>query len=37
MNEVLFRKVERLKGEVLYLETNKKFLKEIGTSVDTKK
>lgn len=37
MNEVLFRKIERLKEEVLYLETNKKFLKEIGTSVDTKK
>jgi len=37
MNEVLFRKVERLKEEVLYLETNRKFLKEIGTSVDTKK
>jgi len=37
MNEVLFRKVERLKGEVLYLETNRKFLKEIGISVDTKK
>lgn len=37
MNEVLFRKVERLKEEVLYLETNRKFLKEIGRSVDTKK
>lgn len=37
MNEVLFRKIERLKEEVLYLETNRKFLKEIGTSVDTKK
>lgn len=37
MNEVLFRKIERLKEEVLYLETNKKFLKEIGISVDTKK
>ncbi|MDO8747243.1 MAG: DUF86 domain-containing protein [Thermodesulfovibrionales bacterium] len=37
MNEVLFRKIERLKEEVLYLETNRKFLKEMGTSVDTKK
>jgi len=37
MNEVLFRKIERLKEEVLYLETNRKFLKEIGTSIDTKK
>lgn len=37
MNEVLFRKIERLKEEVLYLETNRKFLKEIVTSVDTKK
>lgn len=38
MNEVLFRKIERLKEEVLYLETNKKaFLKNIGLSSDTKK
>ena len=37
MNEVLFRKLEKLKEEVLYLETNRKFLKEMGTSVDTKK
>jgi uncharacterized protein YutE (UPF0331/DUF86 family) len=37
MNEVLVRKIERPKEEVLYLETNRKFLKEIGTSVDTKK
>lgn len=38
MNEVLFRKIERLKEEVFYLETNKtKFLKDLHLSVDTKK
>ncbi len=38
MNEILFRKIERLKEEALYLETNKKtFLKNIGLSADTKK
>lgn len=38
MNEVLFRKIERLKEESLYLEVNKKtFLKNIGLSSDTKK
>lgn len=38
MNEVLFRKIERLKEEVLYLETNKRtFLKNIELSADTKK
>jgi uncharacterized protein YutE (UPF0331/DUF86 family) len=38
MNEVLFRKIERLKEEVLYLETNKKnLLKDIELSAETKK
>ncbi len=38
MNEVLFRKIERLKEEILYLETNKKnILKNIGLSAETKK
>ncbi|NWF75178.1 MAG: DUF86 domain-containing protein [Nitrospirae bacterium] len=38
MNEVLFRKLERLKEEVLYLETNRtKFLKNLKISVETKK
>lgn len=38
MNEVLFRKLERLKEEILYLESNKiKFQKNIHLSVDTKK
>ena len=38
MNEVLFRKLERLKEEVIYLEQNKKrFLKALQTSIDTKK
>lgn len=38
MNEVLFRKIERLKEEVLYLETNKKnLLKHIELSAETKK
>jgi uncharacterized protein YutE (UPF0331/DUF86 family) len=38
MNEVLFRKIERLKEEVLYLETNKKnLLKNIELSAETKK
>lgn len=38
MNEVLFRKIERLKEEVLYLETNKKnILKNIELSAETKK
>lgn len=38
MNEVLFRKIERLKEEALYLETNKRtFLKNIELSADTKK
>ncbi len=38
MNEVLFRKIERLKEEVLYLETNKKnLLKNIELSTETKK
>ena len=38
MNEVLFRKLERLKEEVLYLETNRaKLLKNLQISVETKK
>lgn len=38
MNEVLFRKLERLKEEVFYLETNRtKFLKDLKTSLDIKK
>lgn len=38
MNEVLFRKVERLKEEVRYLEINKKnLLKNIALSIETKK
>ena len=38
MHEVLFRKLERLKEEVLYLETNRTiFLKNINISVETKK
>ncbi len=38
MNEVLFRKLEKLKEEVIYLEQNKKrFLKELQTSIDVKK
>jgi len=38
MNEVLFRKLERLKEEVLYLETNRtKFLKNLKTSIETRK
>ena len=38
MNEVLFRKLERLKEEVLYLETNRtKLLKNLKISVETKK
>lgn len=38
MNEVLLNKLERLKEEVLYLETNRpEFTKNISTSVDTKK
>lgn len=38
MNEVLFRKIERLKEEVLYLETNKKnLLKNIELSAEIKK
>lgn len=38
MNEVLFRKIERLKEEVLYLEMNKKNLqKNIESSAEMKK
>ena len=38
MHEVLFRKLERLKEEVLYLETNRAiFLKNINISLETKK
>ncbi|MBI1811336.1 MAG: DUF86 domain-containing protein [Nitrospirae bacterium] len=38
MNEVLFRKVEKLKEEVLYLEKNKAiFFRELEISVDIKK
>ncbi len=38
MNEVLFRKLERLREEVLYLETNKtKLFKELQASVEIKK
>lgn len=38
MHEVLFRKLERLKEEVLYLEKNRTlFLKNINISVETKK
>lgn len=38
MNEVLFRKIERLKEESLYLVTNReKFLKNLSISVDIKK
>jgi len=38
MNEVLFRKLERLKEEVFYLEKNKaKFLKTLQASADIKK
>lgn len=38
MHEVLFRKLERLKEEVLYLETNRTiFLKNINISIETKK
>jgi uncharacterized protein YutE (UPF0331/DUF86 family) len=38
MNEVLFRKIERLKEEVLYLQSNRaRFLKELPVSVDIKK
>jgi uncharacterized protein YutE (UPF0331/DUF86 family) len=38
MNEVLFRKLERLKEEVLYLETNRaKLLKNLKISIETKK
>ncbi|MEW6410213.1 MAG: HepT-like ribonuclease domain-containing protein [Nitrospirota bacterium] len=38
MNEVLYRKLERLKEEIHYLEINKtKFLKNLQTSIDIKK
>lgn len=38
MNQVLFRKLERLKEEILYLKTNKTNLqKNIQTSLDSKK
>jgi len=38
MNEVLFRKIERLKEEVLYLQANKKnILENIELSTETKK
>ena len=38
MNEVLFRKLERLKEEVLYLKTHKRgFLKDLQGSIETKK
>jgi uncharacterized protein YutE (UPF0331/DUF86 family) len=38
MHEVLFRKLERLKEEILYLEKNRTvFLKNIKTSLETKK
>ena len=38
MNEVLFRKVEKLKEEIRYLEKNKTvFSRGLETSVDTKK
>jgi len=38
MNEVLFRKLERLKEEVLYLEVNRtKFLKNLKISIETRK
>lgn len=38
MNEVLLNKLERLKEEVLYLDTNKsEFIKNLGASVDLKK
>lgn len=38
MNQVLFRKLQRLREEVLYLETNKsKFLKNLNISRDIKK
>jgi uncharacterized protein YutE (UPF0331/DUF86 family) len=38
MNEVLFRKLERLKEEVLYLEVNRaRILKNLQPSIDVKK
>ncbi len=38
MNEVVFRKLERLKEEILYLKTNReKFLKNLRISIETKK
>ena len=38
MNEVLFRKIERLKEEIYYMEANRtKFLKGIHVSIDIKK
>lgn len=38
MNEVLFRKLERLKEEILYLNTNRvKFLKNLKISIETRK
>jgi len=38
MNEVLFRKLERLKEEVLFLKENKaKFQKNLRISIDTRK
>ena len=38
MHEILFRKLERLKEEVFYLETNRTILlKNINISVETKK
>jgi len=38
MKEVFFRKLQRLKEESLYLETNRaRFLKGLRTSIDTRK
>lgn len=38
MNEVLFRKLQKLQEEVHYLESNKiKFLNELNTSIEAKK
>lgn len=38
MEGVLFQKIQRLKGEVIYLKENKeRFLKGIRTSIDTRK
>ncbi len=37
MNENVFRKVERLKEELLFQMNKKRFLKDIGASTETKK